>query len=173
MAEPREHCVIVGAGHSAAQLCLSLRQADWSGRITLIGDEPHAPYHRPPLSKTALNPAQSDTRQPLRATSFYADNDIDLRLGVAVQRIDRDAKRIHLDNGELDYDTLVLATGSLHRRPPIPGVDDRRVFNLRTAADAEQVCAAATNGKRAAIIGGGFIGLEAAASLRKLGLDVV
>ena len=167
------HCVVVGAGHAAAQLCASLVLAKWPGRITVVGDDPHAPYHRPPLSKTQLTPIDTPPLQMIRPAAFYADHGIALRTGERVVDIDRDARRVGLDGGDtLTYDTLVLATGSTHRRPPVPGIDLPGVYTLQTAADADAVRSRLVDAKRVVVIGAGFIGLEVAASLRKLGVGV-
>lgn len=165
-------CVIIGAGHGAAQLCASLRQEGWEGPVTLIGAEPFLPYHRPPLSKTQLDPDGDTTLQLIRPEEFYASHQIDTKLGVRVTAIDRERKMVKTDAGEIAYDKLVLCLGSLHRRPPIDGIGHEKVFVLQTAAQAEVLRDAAKPGARAVIIGGGFIGLEVAASLRKRGLDV-
>lgn len=182
MSDALPHCVVVGAGHAAAQLCASLVQAKsqskWPGRLTVIGDDPLAPYHRPPLSKTQLSPVDPPPVQMIRAEAFYADHGIALRTGERVQRIDRDAKRVELagDDGgaaeTLDYDKLVLATGSTHRRPPVKGIDLPGVYTLQTAAHAEAVRGRLAGAKQVVVIGAGFIGLEVAASLRKLGVGV-
>ncbi|MEM6391430.1 MAG: FAD-dependent oxidoreductase [Planctomycetota bacterium] len=176
MLSPTDHCIIVGAGHAAAQLCASLRQHGWAGRLTLIGDEPVLPYHRPPLSKTYFKPEDETGDRPklqwIRPADFYASNHIDRKLGEPVRSIDRDAKTIRVGNETLSYDTLVLATGSLHRRPPIDGIDHPRVLSLRTAQDADAIRESLPGAQHAAVIGAGFIGLEVAAALRKLGLGV-
>ena len=166
------HCVIIGAGHGAAQLCASLRQERWEGPVTLIGAEPYLPYHRPPLSKTQLDPDSDTTLQLIRPEEFYARQQIDTKLGVRVTAIDREHKRVETGTREIAYDKLVLCLGSLHRRPPIDGIGHEKVFVLQTATDAGVLRHAAKPGARAVIIGGGFIGLEVAASLRKRGLDV-
>jgi len=170
------HCVVVGAGHAAAQLCASLVQGKWPGRITVVGDEPHAPYHRPPLSKTQLTPGQAGEAsgpQMIRPAAFYDDHGVTLRTGARAAAIDRDAKRVELDGGEaLAYDTLVLATGSTHRRPPVKGIDLPGVYTLQTAAHAEAVRGRLAGARQVVVIGAGFIGLEVAASLRKLGVGV-
>ena len=183
----RPHCVVVGAGHAAASLCAALVQLKWSGRITVVGDEPRGPYHRPPLSKAMLAAdAKHDAEpDPLRPAAFYDDHGIALRTGTRVTAIDRAARTLTLAGGDtLGYDTLVLATGSTHRRPPVPGIDTPGVFTLQTADDAARLrarvaAALAAAGDRpevspprAVIVGAGFIGLEAAASLRGRGLDV-
>ncbi len=167
-----QRCVIVGAGHAAAQLCASLRQAQWPGSITLVGDEPSVPYHRPPLSKSRLDPGADSALQMIRPTDFYAKQQVELRLGHTVRAIDREERTVDVGHAKLPYDVLVLATGSLNRLPPITGIEHPRVFSLRTAADAEALRAQVENAQHVAVIGAGFIGLEVAAALRKIGRDV-
>ncbi len=164
--------VILGAGHAAAQLCASLAQARWPGRVTVVGDEPTAPYHRPPLSKTHLDPAADPPVQLIRPLDAYAGQGVELRLGQTARSIDREARTVDVGHDHVPYDTLVLATGSLGRRPPITGIEHPRVFSLRTAADAAALRAGVRDARRVAIIGAGFIGLEVASSLRKAGRDV-
>jgi len=170
-------CVIVGAGHAAAQLCASLKQSQWPGQITLVGDEPLLPYHRPPLSKAQLDPDAAEPVQLIRTEDFYASQGINLMLGERVDKIDRQAKQIvlkdqALEDKTLDYDTLVICTGSTHRRPPIQGIDHSRVHVLQNAANAQAVRERIPTAKSVVVIGAGFIGLEAASSLRKLGVQV-
>ena len=165
-------CVIIGAGHGAAQLCSSLRQGGWEEGITLIGDEPTLPYHRPPLSKTLLDATRNHELTLIRPEAFFEDNGIEVLSATRAERIDRQNKTIIADGREIAYGKLVLATGSLHCRPPVSGVDHPRVFNLRTAEEASRIRDIAAKSSRAVIIGAGFIGLEVAASLRKLGLEV-
>ena len=168
----QDHCVIVGAGHACAQLCASLKQAKWPGKITVFGDEAILPYHRPPLSKTFLDQTNEANPQLIRPANFYVDNDITVRAGNRVDAIDRANKQITADGKRVPYDHLVLATGSLHRRPPIIGIDHPRVFGLRTAAEALRIRDAMRGAKRVILIGAGFIGLEVAASLRKQNVEV-
>ncbi len=172
MNSAEQKCVIVGAGHAAAQLCVSLRQAQWPGHITLVGDEPGAPYHRPPLSKSQLDPAAETSLQIIRPVDFYVRQQVELKLGQTVRSIDRATRTLDIGQSKLPYDALVLATGSLNRRPPITGIEHPRVFSLRTAADAEALRAQVRDAQRVAIIGAGFIGLEVASSMRKIGRDV-
>jgi 3-phenylpropionate/trans-cinnamate dioxygenase ferredoxin reductase subunit len=169
-AKPR--WVIVGGGHAAAQLCASLIPSGPAGRVTVIGDEPTAPYHRPPLSKTQLDPQKDAAAQLIRPEAFYADHGITLRRGEAVRSINRQDQTVTVGAERLAYDALVLATGSLHRRPPIRGIAHPKVFSLRTAAEAAAIRAELPCARRAAVIGGGFIGLEVASSLRTQGLAV-
>ena len=170
MSEP---VLIIGASHAGAQTAVSLRQAGHGGPITLLGDEPHPPYHRPPLSKDYLSGARSRDDILLRPADSYAAADIDLRLGERAGSIDRAASEVLLQSGErIGYGKLVLATGARVRRLPIPGADLPHVFYLRDAADVEAIRERVAAGQRAVIIGGGYIGLETAASLRKLGMEV-
>ena len=164
--------VIVGAGHGAAQLCVSLVESGWKGSITLIGDEPVLPYHRPPLSKTQLDPAVDHELQLIRPATFYQSAGIEFISGTRVEHIDRTAKFVRAGDRTIAYDTLVLCTGSVHRNPPIKGIDHPCVFRLRTAADAAAIRGTIAAASSAVIIGAGFIGLEIAASLRSLGRAV-
>lgn len=168
-----EHCVIIGGSHAAAQLAASLRQEGWEGAITLIGAEPTPPYHRPPLSKAALSGEKSDSELLIRPAEFYEKNRIDLLLGSTVTAIDREAKKVLLhDGGEIPYSKLALTTGARVRKLPIPGCELDGVCYLRDLRDAHQIRKYIGPGKSAVVIGGGYIGLEAAASMRKLGMAV-
>ena len=166
--------VIVGAGHAGGSAAALLRQNGYAGRITLIGEEPLPPYQRPPLSKGWLKGEVAEDDLLLRPTAFYAERDIALRLGVRVASIDPLARRVTLGDGaHLDYDALILATGSRLRSLPAPGVDLPGVLELRSAADGQRIRAALRPGCRLAVIGGGYVGLEVAASARALGAEVV
>jgi 3-phenylpropionate/trans-cinnamate dioxygenase ferredoxin reductase subunit len=168
------HIVIAGAGHAGGSAAAMLRQLGWSGAITLIGEEPIPPYQRPPLSKAWLKGEATADSLLLRPAKFYPDATIDLRLDTRVTGIDREAKTVTLsDGGTLSYDILILALGARARRLPLPGVDLDGVLELRSAADADRLKAALHPGARLAVIGGGYIGLEAAASARALGADVI
>lgn len=156
--------VIIGAGHAGSALAATLRQVGYTGSITVIGDEPHLPYHRPPLSKKFSSP---EVLQWLRPNDFYASNSIDLTLRSTVVEIDRDAAKVVLaDGSEHGYGTLVLATGSSPRSLPAPGSDADGVLCLRTLEDAEALARAVAPGMRMAIIGGGYVGMEVAAVAR-------
>ena len=145
-----------------------------TGAITLFGEEPIAPYQRPPLSKAWLKGEADAESLALKPQTFYAEHDIDLRLDVRVVSIDRAAKAVVLRDGEtIAYDVLILATGARARRLNLPGADLRGILELRTAADAEMLKRALAAGKTLAIVGGGYIGLEAAASARALGAEAV
>lgn len=168
-----QNCVIVGASHAAAQLVASLRQQGWEGVITLIGDEAHLPYHHPPLSKDYLAGQKTEDQLLIRPKEAYAAAGVSLKLSRRVSEIDRFAKSVSIENGRLvKYDKLVLATGARVRKLDIEGADLPGVYYLRDMSDVMAIKASVSKGQRAVIIGGGYIGLETAASLKKLGLDV-
>jgi len=168
-----KNCVIIGASHAAAQLVASLRQYGWEGAITLIGDEPHVPYHHPPLSKGYLSGEKTAEELLIRSDDAYAAADVTLKLGTRVTKIDRAAKKITTNEDEtITYEKLVLATGARVRKLPIEGAELDKVFYLRDMGDVSAIKTAIDTAKRVVIIGGGYIGLETAASLRKLGLEV-
>ena len=168
-----EHCIVIGASHAGAQLCIGLRQTGYEGDITLIGEEADMPYHRPPLSKDFLSGGKAIDEILLRPASVYDAANVQMKLGTRVGAIDRTAKTVLTDDGEvLSYSKLVLATGARVRHLPVPGAELGGVYYLRDAADVRAIKANVASGKRAVIIGGGYIGLETAASLRKLGLEV-
>ncbi|MGB5149345.1 MAG: FAD-dependent oxidoreductase [Mycobacterium sp.] len=167
-----ERALIVGASHAGAQLAASLRQEGWTGEVVLIGDESALPYQRPPLSKAYLAGKSTLDELVIRSAEFYTKQRIQL-LDATVEAIDRSVGRLSLSTGDvLPYDKLALCTGARPRRLPIPGADLAGVFYLRTAADVEMIRDATSPGRRAVIVGGGYIGLETAASLRALGLEV-
>ena len=146
----------------------------WRGPITLLGDEPIPPYHRPPLSKAWLKGEADAESLALKPLEFYADNNIEFRPDTRAIKLDRSARKVNLRGGaELHYDVLVLATGARPIALPAPGADLDGVMFLRTAADAEKLKATVGAGKRLAVVGGGYIGLEVAASGRGLGAEVV
>ena len=167
-----QRALIVGAGHAGAQLAASLRQEGWTGEIVLIGEESALPYQRPPLSKGYLAGKSTLDELAIRSAKFYTEQGIQL-LNAKVEAIDRSAGHLVLSTGDaLPYDKLALCTGARPRRLSIPGADLVGVYYLRTAADVEMIREATSPGCRAEIIGGGYIGLETAASLRALGLEV-
>lgn len=169
------HAVILGAGHAAAQLVTSLRQQGWQGDITLVGEEPVLPYQRPPLSKAYLAGQMSPEQMLIRNAVAYEKAGVHLRLGVRAERIDRAQQQVHLSTGEvLDYSALALTLGARVRELPVLGAQLPGVFYLRTLADLDRIKAYATagTGRRAVIVGGGYIGLETAAGLRHMGLSV-
>lgn len=165
--------VIVGAGQAGAALAAKARALGYGGAITLIGDETAPPYQRPPLSKAYLLGDMPAQRLWLRAPEFYAENRIDLRLGTVVQGVNPAAKTIDLGGAVLGYDHLVLATGSTPRRLPAAiGGALAGVYTVRSLADVDAMRGEFLAGQSVVIVGGGYIGLEAAAVARKLGLSV-
>jgi 3-phenylpropionate/trans-cinnamate dioxygenase ferredoxin reductase component len=167
------HVVIAGAGHAGGSVAAMLRQLGWPGAITLVGEEPIPPYQRPPLSKAWLKGEATAESLALRPAHFYPDASIDLRTRTRVVHIDRAAQDVALsDGGTLHYDVLILALGARARRLPLPGADLSGVLELRSAADADRLKAVLRPGVCLAVIGGGYIGLEAAASARALGAEV-
>jgi len=165
--------VIIGAGHAAGQTAASLRQEKYDGPITIIGDEPHVPYQRPPLSKQYLAGEQGIERVYLRPEKFYHDKEITLKLGVTATAIDREDKTVSLDNGEtLAYDKLIISTGSRPRILNIEGSTLDGIHYLRTIADVDAIRAEMTAGKNLVIVGGGYIGLEVASVGVTQGLNV-
>ncbi|MEM7470310.1 MAG: FAD/NAD(P)-binding oxidoreductase [Pseudomonadota bacterium] len=167
------HVVVIGAGQAGSSLCAKLRNLGFEGAITLIGEEPVPPYQRPPLSKAYLLGEMEEERLYLRPEAFYADNAITLRLGASAANIDTLAQTLTLGGDTLSYDHLVFTTGSTPRRLPTHlGGDLKGVFTVRDLADVDAMAPYVTQGKRALVIGGGYIGLEAAAVARKRGVDV-
>lgn len=169
--------VIVGAGQAGVQAAEALRAGGYEGSITLLGDEPHGPYHRPPLSKAWLAGEMDAAQLVMRAPEMLARKGIELRTGVTVQRIDREAKALQLADGSaLPYAGLVLATGATPRALPLPGADAAGVLPLRSRADAsaiaERMAVCIEQDLPVVVIGGGFIGLEVAATARKKGARV-
>ena len=168
-----EHLVIVGAGAAAAQAVQTLRQHNFTGAITLIGEEPHAPYQRPPLSKKYLAGALAQERLLVRPESFYADKGVHLVRSCRVEELDAARAVLRLADGRtISYDRLLLTTGSRVRRVEIPGAHLPGVHYLRTIADVDAITAQLHPGGRVVLVGAGYIGLEAAAVLVQRGLDV-
>lgn len=167
--------VIVGAGQAAFALAAKLRALKDERPVTILGSEPVPPYQRPPLSKKYLLGEMTFDRLTFRPDDWYAQNHVDLRLSTSVTRIDRAARQVFLADGQvLDYGTLVLATGATPRRlPAAVGGDLAGVFEVRSKADADQLAGEMQPGRHLLVVGGGYIGLEAAAVARKLGLEVV
>ncbi|ANT54528.1 NAD(P)/FAD-dependent oxidoreductase [Mesorhizobium amorphae] len=165
--------VIIGAGQAGASVAAKARVLGFSGQVTIIGDEPVAPYQRPPLSKGYLIGETNFERLLLRSPSFWSENGIDLKLGAPASAIDRFAKTVRCCDETVRYDQLVLATGSSPRRLPAQvGGQLGGVYTFRTVADANAMTAEFSPGRKLLIVGGGYIGLEAAALGAKLGLDV-
>jgi 3-phenylpropionate/trans-cinnamate dioxygenase ferredoxin reductase subunit len=165
--------VIIGAGHAAGQAAASLRQAKFEGPITIIGDEAHVPYQRPPLSKQYLAGTQLADKVYLRAEKFYTDKDIQLMLDTRATQIDPSTKTINLDNGEtIAYEKLLISTGSRPRKLSIEGSDLSGIHYLRTMDDVDGIRADVKPGANLVIVGGGYIGLEVAAVGIELGMNV-
>lgn len=168
-----DRIVIVGAGQAGAQAVASLRAEGHNGPLTLVGEEPFAPYQRPPLSKAYLSGAMERERLFLKPDAFYAEAHCELLLGVAATAIDRAAKTVRLADGRaLAYDKLLLATGSRVRRIPVPGAGLAGIHYLRGIADVDAMRPHFIPGAKLAVVGGGYIGLEVAAVARKLGVEV-
>ena len=168
-----DHCLIIGASHAAAQACVSLRQGGWTGEITVVGDEPNLPYHRPPLSKDFLSGQKDISDILIRPADAYKSADITMMLGTRIAAINPDEKTAITESGEtLSFSKLILTTGARIRRLPVPGQDLPHVYYLRDTQDVLAIKADVRAGKQAVIIGGGYIGLETAASLRKQGMEV-
>lgn len=166
-------CVIVGASHAGVQLAASLRKEGWKGPCVILGEEPVLPYHKPPLSKAFLNAARGHADILLKSPAAYDALDVGLQLGCKVVRIDTEATCVILQDGtSLHYDRLALATGARARIPDLPGIDLPGVYTLRSLVDGDAIREATGLARYCVVIGGGFIGLEMAASLRKQGLAV-
>jgi 3-phenylpropionate/trans-cinnamate dioxygenase ferredoxin reductase subunit len=166
--------VIVGGGMAGAKAAEALREHGFDGRIVLVGAETEPPYERPPLSKDHLRGESPLEKAHVHPAGFYDEHGIELRLGVRATAIDPRERTVALDDGTaLAYDRLLLATGAVPRRPPIPGAADLEgVHLLRSAADAAALRDAISAGGPLVIVGGGWIGCEVAASARQMGADV-
>ncbi len=173
MSNQEKHCVVVGGSHSAAQFVTSLRQMSWQGKITVISDEAFLPYQRPPLSKTFLSGEKKQQELLIRPAKTYEQHDIQFILGKKVVAIDRQKKQVELSDGQnIFYDKLMLSTGAQVRKLTIPGNTLPGVCYLRTMEDVKNISQYVQQDRQAVIVGGGYIGLETAASLRKLGMQV-
>ncbi|MET1415758.1 FAD-dependent oxidoreductase [Roseibium sp. HPY-6] len=169
----QEEIVIIGAGQAGAQLAHSLRQGGFEGPLRLIGDEPHPPYQRPPLSKKYLAGDVGAEGLWLRPPAFFETNQIDHIPNSRAVSIDRSAKRVQLENGDtLSYGKLVLATGTNARKIPLAGADKTGVVTLRSIADVDAIRDGLKTSNSIAIIGAGYIGLEVAAVAKALGKTV-
>ena len=168
-----ETFVIVGAGQAGAQAACTMREHGFRGRVIVVGDESLPPYQRPPLSKKFLEHQVSVERLYLRSAGYYAKHNIELRLHAPVERIDRGAGRVHLRGGSrIAYDKLLLCTGSRPRALELPGSQCADVHYLRTLQDALRLRGKIARGRRLAIIGGGYVGLEVAATASAAGAAV-
>ncbi len=175
------HVVVIGAGQTGVQAAEALRAGGFDGAISLVGDEPHAPYHRPPLSKAWLAGEADAAQLTMRLPEVLARKGIELRTGTTITAVDRAARTVALRAADgtastLNYTGLVLATGATPRRLAVRGADTANAFVLRTRDDASAIAAAlddcAARGLPLVVVGGGFIGLEVAATARKRGLAV-
>ena len=165
--------IIVGGGLAGAIAAQTLREEGFPGRITLLGDEPHRPYERPPLSKDYLQGKADRDSIFAHPEPWYAEHAVELRLGTAVTSLDPAARTVTTATGvQLGYDKLLLTTGSTPRRLTVPGADLDGVHYLRSVDDSERIKAGFARAHRVAIIGAGWIGLETAAAARNAGLDV-
>jgi 3-phenylpropionate/trans-cinnamate dioxygenase ferredoxin reductase component len=170
MADVPDTVVIVGGGLAGAKTAEALREQGYAGSVTLVGAEDELPYERPPLSKGYLMGKDEFEKAVVHPEKWYAEHDVDLRRGVRVTAIDRAAHEVELDDGtRLPYGALVLATGSEPRTLAVPGAEP---LSLRTHADSDRIKATFGAGKRLAVVGGGWIGLEVAAAAREAGTDV-
>ncbi len=168
-----ENIVIVGAGQAAVQAIDTLRRRGFTGSLTVVGDEPWLPYQRPPLSKKYLAGEAGRERLLLRPQQFYGQHSVEVRSGRRVEEISRREQRVRLDDGStLAYDALLLATGARPRPLEVPGANLEGVHALRTLADADRIRAGLSAGARLVIVGGGYVGLEVAATARHLGVTV-
>jgi 3-phenylpropionate/trans-cinnamate dioxygenase ferredoxin reductase component len=171
---PSSMFVIVGASLAGGSAAVTLREEGFDGRIVLIGDEPHPPYERPPLSKEYFRGEQPFEDSLVRPLDFYASNDIETHFGTRATRVDPIDKTVRLSNRDsVVYDQILIATGSRNRSLPIPGLKLERVYDLRTVEDCDRIRAEIAPGRRAAVVGMGFIGSEIASSLRQMGVEVV
>ena len=168
-----EHLIVVGAGQAAAQAAQTLRQLNYRGAITLLGEEPYAPYQRPPLSKKYFSGEMPRERLLLRPHTSYADKGIALEVSTRVEELDTAARSLRLHDGRtLRYDKLLIATGSRPRTLAVPGAELAGVHHVRTIADIDALNADLSTGARIVVIGGGYIGLEMASGARQRGFTV-
>ena len=172
----KETLIVIGAGHAGVELVFAARQQGWAGAIVLLGEEPHVPYHRPPLSKAFLCGTADADSLALRQSTAFETNGIALRQGTRVCAIDRGAHQVLLQDGNaLTYTKLALCTGGRARALDVPGMEGAapsNLFSLRSKSDALAIAGSIREGSRVLIIGAGYVGLEVAASARKLGAVV-
>jgi 3-phenylpropionate/trans-cinnamate dioxygenase ferredoxin reductase component len=167
------HIVIIGGGVAAGKAAETLRKEQYDGDVTIVAAEPHPPYQRPPLSKGYLQGTEGLDAAILHPVSWYAEHDIELRLGTEVTRLDPDGHRIETGSGDIAYDAVLLATGAAPRRLPIEGHDLDGVHTLRRLEDSDALAEQLRGGgKRLVLIGSGWIGMEVAATARLLGNEV-
>ena len=165
--------VIVGGGLSTGRAIKSYRESGGEGPITLFSKDSHVPYHRPPLSKRFLRGEAEVEDTLVEPEQFYRDHDVDLHLETAIAELDVRDRRLRLaDGGEKAFDKLLIASGATPRKLDVPGADLEGIFSLRTLDDSARIREAAKDARHAVIVGAGFIGMEVAASLSQLGLEV-
>ena len=165
--------IVIGAGQAGAEVVSKLRDQGHEDRLVLIGQENYLPYQRPPLSKKYMAGEMTLERLFLRPKEFYTEKNVELHIGKSALRIDPDQQIVEFNDGNLDYDHLVLATGSRPRDlPPYIGGKVKNLFTMRDLNDANSIGTFMKSGMRLLIVGGGYIGLEAAATARKFGVDV-
>ena len=165
--------IIIGGGQAGAQAVDTLRREGFSGRLVLISDEAELPYQRPPLSKKYLSGELPAERLLFKHLAFYEEHRIELRLKTRVARLHLESRQVELADGEkLGYDRMILCLGAGPRRLSCPGADLRGIHYLRGLADADLMRASLAVGRRVVIVGGGYIGLETAATCRKMGCEV-
>ena len=171
--EPIESIVVIGGGQAGAQALQSLRQGGYTGALTLVADEPALPYQRPPLSKAYMKGEMTEDRLYFKPAAWYQDQNIEVILSTRATGIDRANCKVELAHGgHLDYDALIIATGSRPRALPTKGATLAGVHDLRDLTDVERIRPNMISGRRMVIVGAGYIGLEAAAVARQMGLDV-
>ena len=169
----KQRFVILGAGLAGGTAALALREEGFDGEVTLVGAEGHPPYSRPPLSKGYLRGEEPFEDALVAPAERYAELGVDVRLGARAQRIDAGRRVVELEGGDrLPYDRLLVATGGRNRTLPVPGRDLEGVLQLRTVDECDRIRASARSGRRAVVVGMGFIGSEVTASLRQLGVEV-
>jgi 3-phenylpropionate/trans-cinnamate dioxygenase ferredoxin reductase subunit len=164
--------VIIGAGLAGATAATELREQGYEGRVVLLGAEEHPPYERPPLSKSYLLGEDPFEKALVHPLTWYDDHDVDLRLGVTATGLDTDAHTVTTASGDLTYERLLLATGAEPRVLPVGEAADTPVAYLRTKEDSDRLREAFGEGRRIVVVGGGWIGLEAAAAARTAGAEV-